>query len=293
MPIRRSSAVGEIKDRGTLAQSYDQVIQDLQAAESLLPLTTAYKTRPSRAAALGLLARVYLTIQNYQQAAVAASACLELNNRLIDYNQLNPTASRPVPAALPNGNDEVLYYSSLTGLSFLIASLLTMIDPELYNSYDNHDLRKSIFFRDRGNGVITFKGNYSGASTVFAGIATDEIYLIRAEAYARTGNVAGSMTDLNELMIKRWNNSVAYPVITAETPSEALRKILTERRKELVYRNLRWTDLRRLNLEPPFAKTITRTIKGITYTLPANDNRYVFAIPDAEIAISGIPQNIR
>ena len=94
-------------------------------------------------------------------------------------------------------------------------------------------------------------------------------------------------------MIKRWSNKVSFPQFAANDPDEALSLILQERRKELVYRNLRWTDLRRLNLEPKFAKSIKRTIKGTEYILEPNDGRYVFAIPDDEIKISGIEQNMR
>jgi hypothetical protein len=68
---------------------------------------------------------------------------------------------------------------------------------------------------------------------------------------------------------------------------------LLERRKELCFRGLRWQDLRRLNKEPEYAKTLTRKIDGITYTLPPNDPKYVFPIPPNVIALSGMQQNPR
>jgi hypothetical protein len=52
-------------------------------------------------------------------------------------------------------------------------------------------------------------------------------------------------------------------------------------------------DLRRLNKDSRFAKTVLRKLYGITYLLPPNDNRYTFYIPQSVIDISGIQQNQR
>jgi len=68
---------------------------------------------------------------------------------------------------------------------------------------------------------------------------------------------------------------------------------LKERRKELLFRGLRWTDLRRLNLDPRFAVTLARNVSGQIYSLPPEDPRYAWPIPDDEIQASGIPQNPR
>jgi len=70
-------------------------------------------------------------------------------------------------------------------------------------------------------------------------------------------------------------------------------KILVERRKELVLRNVRWFDLRRLNKDPRLAKTLLRKLNGQVYQLPPNDPRYTQYIPQSVIDLSGIEQNIR
>jgi len=70
--------------------------------------------------------------------------------------------------------------------------------------------------------------------------------------------------------------------------------LIQERRKELPFSgNLPWEDLRRLNQEPNFAKTLTRMLNGETFSLPPGDNRYVYPIPENEISLSGIQQNPR
>ena len=81
--------------------------------------------------------------------------------------------------------------------------------------------------------------------------------------------------------------------VTVTDADELLRIILQERRKELLFRSLRWTDLRRLNKDSRFAVTLTRKLNNDTYTLPPNDARYVLPIPQQEIEESGIQQNPR
>lgn len=291
IPIRLTADINEVSKRGSLQNTYDQILADLQEAEKLLPVYAAYKSRPAKPAVQALLSRVYQTMEEYDKAEQYASQCLQIAGKLIDYNTLNSSSTQPLPAALPNGNDEVLFYTSLLSYSYL-SSTLTITDSALYRSYHPDDLRKTIFFIDRGKGVINFKGTYSGRSALFAGLASDEVYLIRAECYARKGNTSLAMKDLNILLEKRWKKGKFIPLM-AGTPAEALKIILLERRKELISRGLRWTDLRRLNKDPLLAVTLKRFISGQTYTLLPNDKRYVFSIPENEIQGSGIEQNLR
>ena len=127
----------------------------------------------------------------------------------------------------------------------------------------------------------------------FAGIATNEVYLIRAESLARLGQKDAAMQVLNALLVKRWRTGTYVPLVAVDA-EDALKKILVERRKEVPFHaNLVWEDLRRLNKDSRFARTLTRVIAGVTYTLAPNDKRYTLPIPDLEIQLTGIPQNER
>jgi tetratricopeptide (TPR) repeat protein len=292
VPVPLSANVNLRPGRGTVESTYQQIISDLRSATVNLPVTVAFPTRPNRAAAYALLARVYLTMQNYEQALAASDACLSLNDRLLDYNDLDPNSDVPFPAGIQNKNPEILFYS--TSLYSFYFSPLTVVDPLLVNSYAADDLRRSVFLYPAGTGS-GFKGSYTGdlfSFGLFAGLASDEIYLTRAEANARLGNRANALRDLNYLLSHRFRKTAFQPVQSTDDLI-LLSRILDERRKELVGRGARWSDLRRLNQDNRFAVTLKRSINGVEYTLPPNSPRYVFPIPDNEINASGIQQNPR
>ncbi len=277
-----------------MQQSYDQVIADLKLAIALLPIVAPNSYRPNNAAASALLSRIYLSMGEYSLALEEATNSLAINNKLINYNSLtlNPTSSTvPFPKILPsNLNPEVLFNSGMI-VSFINAATTT-VNPEIVNSYAVNDLRKSAFLYDRGGGIITFKGRYSSSTVSFSGLAVDEVLLTRAECYARLNKPSEALADLNLLLANRFKTGTFQPYVQSGIPN-VLNLILSERRKELLFRGTRWMDLKRLNLDPERAVTLTRVLNGITYTLLPNSKRYVLPIPDDEILISGIEQNIR
>lgn len=285
IPLRPVSDINAQYPRGTIQQTYDQIIKDLEAAFVLLPAQVNYKHRPSKPASLAMLARVYLIMGNYTKAMDFADQTLKLKHDLLDYSQIKGSATnRIMPAALPNGNAEVIFYKGARLYAFPVSASLVGIVPELYQAYHKDDLRKTLFFRDRGNGIFTFRGGYGGSinTELFTGLAVDEIYLIRAECAARKGEINLALNDLNHLLQTRWNSDKFVPY-TSNDRDEVLRIILKERRKELLCRGLRWTDLRRLNLNADFATDLTRIINGKTYKLLPNGDRYTFPLPDYEL----------
>jgi hypothetical protein len=158
--------------------------------------------------------------------------------------------------------------------------------------YEENDLRKTLFFTDI-LGYPIFVGSYEFKQyALFDGLATDEVYLIRAESNARLNNKDLALQDLNKLLRNRYKTGT-YVDKVAVNSEEVLRQIIEERRKELCFRGTRWSDLRRLNKDPRFATTIKRVVDGNTYVLPPNDIRYTLPIPDNEIQLSGIQQNNR
>lgn len=289
--LKLTSSLDERVERSSVKKCYDQIISDLNEAAKLLPGQTTVQIRPTSIAAKALLARTYLLLENWTLAAQMATEALSVNSFLIDFNTISTSATIPFPS-LQNKNPEVIFYTEMTsGLEY--GSNGSFIDSTFYQSYHNNDLRKLIFYRVFNNKPI-FKGYYTGRTiTPFGGIAINELYLIRAEALARLNEYSNAMSVLNSLLIKRWRTGTFVP-LTANNAEDALSKIITERRKELPFTgHLPWMDLRRLNKDNRFARTLKRTIMGKEYILLPNSPNYVLPIPDEEIRFSGIPQNER
>src|SRR5690606_18453219 len=165
------------------------------------------------------------------------------------------------------------------------------VDRSFYKSFSENDLRKSIFFRENVDGSFYYRGGYTGVlNMMFSGMTNAEIYLMRAECYAREGKISEAMNDLNTLLQNRLDHTHPIIPVTASSKEEALELILLERRRELMFRGLRWPDIKRLNKDGANI-TLTRIVDGKTYTLPPNDNRYALPIPEDVIQLSGMPQN--
>ncbi|WPR76274.1 RagB/SusD family nutrient uptake outer membrane protein [Algoriphagus sp. NG3] len=261
-----------------VGEIYELIFADMTIALEKLPEATDYPSRPNRAAAHGLMSRIYLAVEEYGQALAHAESALGYQDELMDFNQLDSSLIYPIQ----NFNPEILYYSMLTVNSYTYAQT-SIVDSLLYNSYQAHDLRKSIFYTTRTNGNINFTGNYTGNSRLFSGVAVNELLLISAECNIRMGNISQGLDYLNRLLIKRYEEGYFEP-IEISGQEEALRKVLSERKKELAFRGLRWSDLRRLNTDPRFEETLIRKLDGQTYTLQPNSDRYIFPIPPVESA---------
>ena len=283
IPLRTVSDINVKPTRANVADTYKKILEDLHSASLLLPSNAAYKTRGSKCSVFALLSRIYMSMNNYTDAYKYADSSLQINSALQDFNKLSTSSSY-----IGLFNQEVIQHT--TGVDYSVLNTEYKLDPTFYTLYDNNDLRKIIFFEKFSDNSIGFKGNFSNNTPPFFGLTTSEMFLNRAECSARAGNTTAAMNDLNNLLVTRWITGKFIP-LTASSASEALLKILVERKKELIRRGLRWIDLRRLNFDPKFAETITRTIGGQTYSLEPNSYKYTFPIPWDVIELSGIQQN--
>lgn len=286
IPLRLESDINIPSKRSTVKQTYDQIIADLESAKDLLPIKPLYKTRASKPAVLALLARVYLSMEKYDKAGFYSDSCLFFYKDLLDYNTLSTFTNPRIPIFNPEVIFQVKMINNRPNNSNSI-----IIDSTLYGMYVNNDLRKTIFYEQGVAGIIQFKGTYSGSTIVqFAGLATDEMYLIRAECHARAGNANAAMSDLNTLLRARWKMGT-FIDFKAESADDALEQVLIERKKELLLRGLRWSDLRRLNKDERFKQTLTRVVDGRKFVLEPGSYKYTLPIPDDVIQFSGMEQN--
>lgn len=295
LPLRTSSGIDVTLQRSNLKQTFDLIIADLQQATVLLreDFSVLNRNRPSKCAAFAMLARVYLYMGNYVEAGKAANSSLAIYNKLIDYNKISKTSATPFSYS----SDETIFYSSqeiaytlTTGYGTAISTI--GVDPNLLALYSNGDLRSSIFFAKNTFGNFNVKRGYVGGGFyAFTGLAVDEVLLVSAECAARLNDPQTAANALNKLLVNRLSASSFTPLV-ASTPAAALSMVLLERRKELVWRALRWSDIKRLNRDGANI-ILQRILNGVTYTLSPNSPLYTFPIPSDEIALSGIEQNNR
>ena len=275
--------------RSSVQQTYNQIIKDLNEAVLLLPNTSISHNVPTKAAACGLLARTYLIMGEYAKALENAEYSLAYNSELIDFNSLNPNDTYPIPKTDRYAVKEMIFLNGMTINDFDMTNTVKIM-PSLYNLYQTGDLRKSIYFRKNSDGSYSFKGSHFRAS-LFVGISTGELMLIVAECNARLDNLPKAEASLNNLLIKRWNPAYFVPV-ALKNKELALKAIIEERRKELAFRGLRWSDIKRLNRDGAEI-ILTRTVNGENYVLNPNDKKYAIAIPEDIISMTKIPQNPR
>lgn len=291
MPMRLTADVNRKYKRSTLEESYRQIISDLETASELLPLESAVKTRPSKLAAYALLARTMLSMNDFERAYSYAGKCLEINDDLLDYNGLDAGLANPFPLFVASKNPEMIFYSRTSSSAFYVDGT-TSVTRKIYDSYHPKDLRKSLFYTLNSNGNIKFKGSYAGGNFPFTGLTNDELYLIKAEASIRLNKLDEGLNYLNALLKMRYAKNEFVQVPLSDQQS-LLQVVLKERQKELVYRDLRWMDLRRWNAYDRANIDIEREYNGATHILKANSPRFVFPIPDYEIQLSGLVQNER
>lgn len=291
LPLRLTPDINAETIRSSLGDTYAQIESDLLAAIRLLPEKPVLATRPSKAAAHAALARMYLMMGQFEDALTHADLCLAIQSELMDYNTIDTSVFN----SFDELNPEVIFHTELQGQSGLLAPSYARVDTSLIQLYSPGDLRLPVFYTKRPDGSWQFKGSYEGTNyTVFAGLATDEVYLIKAECMIRLGDLSNGIEVMRKLLVNRWRKG-ASPELNGIVDSEAaLEFVLMERRRELAFRGgIRWADLKRLNKDERFAKVLIRDIDGVTYELEPNDPRYSFLIPTEVVLMSGVLQNER
>ena len=283
IPLRDGADMNNHPYLASVGETYNRILEDFHIATQILPTEDTYKTRPSKQAGYGMLARVYLTMREYELAGKYADSCLAIRSGLLDYNSLDATDPYLFQGIQhPVNEKEIIFYAAMLSdmsQNFPTSYMYHSIDTNLYDSYADDDLRKIVFFEDKGDGTFRFKGSYNYRPTMnFSGLATDEMYLIRAECHAREGKIDETLADLNFLLQYRWREGAEFVPIAERDQDMLLDIVLRERRKELLFRGLRWSDLRRFNLEG-YGYTLKRNINDREYLLPPDDSRWTMPFP--------------
>ena len=319
--IIRNSTSGEAKKaRASVQETYDFIIGDLMKAVDLMnaPRGTEYA---SKEAAEALLSRVYLNMEKNNEA-------IEYADKVINSGRfsLETTSSYPDLFANALNHDETIFAIAFTpndnrGKFGSIASMLYSdgnsgwgeeFASPVYRSLlaeNLNDVRFSYIdtsYNDDGsvrtkNGIEVFyitkfsfqDGDPNLSSPIMFRLA--EMYLNKAEAYAKLGDESSALNMINEI---RKNRGLEDDLITSvPTGKTILDVVLDERSRELAFEGFRLTDLLRNK------RTIKRNywgyhIKGLlaneidlstpptgydNLEIPYNDPRILYYIPIDEI----------
>lgn len=234
---------------------FDKIIDDLEDAISLLPenYSSTERVRPNQAAAKALLARVYLYKGDWAAASNAASAVLNQPMYVMEPD-LSKVFLKGSTSAIWQFSPQSATHNTFEGATFIFLTgppTNVSIQPELYSSFETTDLRKSNWIAVRTNGsnswyhAFKYKQRTTTNPSVEYSIIlrVEEMYLIRAEARARQGELIGAKEDLNAIRTR-----AGLLPTTAVTQSELVAAILKERSFELFTElGHRFFDLKRTN----------------------------------------------
>ncbi len=295
IPIALVADINAQHERNTVQEVYDQIIEDLDWAVQYLPAESKVtKFRGNKAGGYAALSRVYLYVGNYKKALENADLALQNYSTLVDMNTYQVTIPGPfpyVPGAplgwtnIPDGQKNP---ESIVSRHFLRPFGLGMdvcASPELSALFTNDDMRWVLYFANGWPPAPPFNyWNRYGVKIFLRGdffnncLSTPEVYLTKAECLARKGDLENALSVINTLREHRIIPAayVAKTVSDFDNDGEkVLRFVLEERRRELAFTGRRLPDLKRLNKDPRFAKTIKHEAEGKEYILEPNSGNYL------------------
>ena len=272
--------------RASVGAVYSAVLSDLDQAISLMT-----KDRGtgffSSASAKAIKARIQFYMEDYAAAAATASDVISTSGVSLTGTDayLDAWAGIGTP---PDALLEVIMTESDNNGSDALGRMYInegygdyLPSEDLLNILDSTDLRSELFKFDEtiGGGIYGDLRMNKFPSTRGEDnspvIRLSEIYLIRAESRARTGDEAGAMEDLMAVRLRAWPTA---PAVTA-TGADLIEEIITERRREFAFEGVRLWDLMRLK-RGVVRDDCTSSICEIAYP----NDRFILPVPQQEIA---------
>ncbi|WP_019991318.1 RagB/SusD family nutrient uptake outer membrane protein [Rudanella lutea] len=243
--------------RATLAETYAQVLRDLEAAEPLLPLTTD-RYNVTRKTVFALKARYFLYNKDWAKAEDFAG---RLVGDSTNYRLLRPFGAffqndargthESVWEIFYNGTTEVNTHRNQWQPQTAGGTRQWAPNDALVALLNNPAIggnRSVLVARDNQNrayGTLYYRNPASDPSYIFR-IA--EAYLIRAEARAQQNKLADALTDFNA--VRERAGLAPLPTSAVATSEALLLAIENERRVEFALEPHRWFDIVRTGRAP-------------------------------------------
>jgi len=251
-------AVNTNKPRDPAATVYAAIVKDLLQAQSLLQddYPTGARTRPNKAAATAMLARVYLYTGQWAAAETQASQVIS-NSRYTLMTDLNSVflansdeAIWQLEAINTSGGRNT--WEGFTATPTATSTPLYRLDSTLVAAFEPGDLRKADWTSSRtvSGKLVNFPYKYKirtntvGVLEYSMVLRFAEQFLIRAEARAQQNKLTDALADL-DLLRSRAGLADLDPSLDQ---AGILLAVEQERRVELFTEwGHRWLDLKRTN----------------------------------------------
>jgi len=324
VPVKTTEFIEDVEFvRATLEDTYGQIISDLTEASVLLQgKTVKSKYHADETAANLMLSRVYLYMQDWDNAIVYANKVLDDNSSLVDLNTValgNNSVYKTSPETIFTMGHYMIA-ACFADAKDWFGDILTPsfeISDDMYDLYTSDDKRKGKYFGRSQHGVtdkafLKFnlqREKWGGMSDVssYCLLRTPEAYLNLAEAQAYKGLDTDACNTLDRFLPSRMNTNTSVSL----QGNALIDFIREERAREFLLEGHRWFDLRRYTVcqAYPWSKTIRHKFCYFTgsydrpvsyidiYTLEKNDQAYTLPIPRAirehQISIGNNPRPVR
>ena len=308
VPLITSPDMGAASEQVTIERMYEFILTDLTEALPYLPEEGATVLHPTLGAGYAMLARVYLIMENYEDALTYAELALEQNNALYDWRQYyednrtqlddpdNYSTSYPA-IGLDNVENYIFRYGTNNQKNFGQSGTTNSLTTWRAAQFEEGDAR----FASK------WKWRYMSPDTIYYGIRNDrfnggglttpEMYYIEAECIARQGgqdNIDEAMGILNTVRQTRFFKDVYQP-LSATSVEEAVRLIIRDKANEYAQTPIPFWDARRLNLHAEYATTRTKEYNGQTLTLSPDSHLWTMPFPQGAVSNPGngtLQQNV-
>lgn len=233
--------------RSTVEEVYLQVLSDLQQAEQLLPLQNDW--RASSYAASALLARVFIQMQDFEQALTKTERVIQSDQfqLLSDYadvfnREVNSTEDIfAIQNTVQDGSNSLNFIFATPEFNGL--GSVEVLQQGHLDLYDPTDLRLKLFYPLRtASDTAWYCGKWNLQSGNIGLIRLSELLLVRAECNMRLNSEVGEapLVDLNRIRSRAG---------LADKTQFNLEDILLERRLELAFEGQKLHDHKRLKKE--------------------------------------------
>ena len=303
---------GKLK-RASLKDSYAFVLEDLEkAAEKIELENTNNSLFFCKSAAYALMARVYLYMQDWDNAVKYSSKVIEdkyLGLSSVKVAAPSPYSNQSEYQYMWTGDNarEIIWrigftptsYGGALGQVFLNYNQITYYPDYVpadwaLGLYAKTDLRYDIFFAQLQTGyahglnyplLIKYQGNVELIQNNIYHVNMPKVlrlseqYLIRAEAYCRKGDYGKAAKDITTLRTARYST---YGT-TVLTKDDWLDTISEERVRELYMEGFRLQDLKRWHMGFERKPQTSSVKEGSSLKINADNPLFVWPIPQHEL----------